>query len=374
MPEKLVKIQQTTTVVHPQVQSLHNAARRTEPSSGTKPTQKTVSGTRQTSQTLSSTLSTSTRSSASALYPTPLHSRWLMIPTVYHALAMTALKARVSMAMTKPNKKDKVSSPHKSFVHTPVRKPGVSKRLAVALDCEMVRIGHNVSELARLSVIDYLTSEILIDTLVEPLNKVTDWRTQWSGITIESMRAAVLSGTALKGSPVARARLFDIIDEQTVIVGHALHHDFVALGIQHRNVVDSAILAQKAVGFGARKQWALRVLCSEFLGITIQDHGNQGHDSVEDAFAAREVVLWCLQNPEKLKAWGKKKKLEMLEEDRIRKAKKDAKRQTVASRLVYYEYEDDDSLFDDDGEILYLSTKELNELCHYPEWYDNWSD
>ena len=64
----------------------------------------------------------------------------------------------------------------------------------------------------------------------------------------------------------------------------------------------------------------------------------------------------------------------MLEEDRIRKAKKDAKRQTVASRLVYYEYEDDDSLFDDDGEILYLSTKELNELCHYPEWYDNWSD
>lgn len=101
----------------------------------------------------------------------------------------------------------------------------------------MVRIRSKRSELARLSVIDYLTSEILIDTLVQPSYPVIDWRTPWSGITAQAMTAAVVSNTALKGAPEATKKMFDSIDKQTVIVGHALHNDLVALGIQHQYVL-----------------------------------------------------------------------------------------------------------------------------------------
>jgi DNA polymerase III epsilon subunit-like protein len=188
---------------------------------------------------------------------------------------------------------------------------GISKRTAIALDCEMVGVGDkNESEIARISAIDYLTGEILIDTLVQPTQFVTDWRTKFSGITKEAMSTAILQGRTLQGWPVARALLFEYIDADTVLIGQALHFDLIALGIQHQRVVDSAILASEAVGHGVKRRWGLKDLCDQLLDIKIQKDGQVGHDSVEDAFAAREMVLWCINHPSALSRWGKKRRNE----------------------------------------------------------------
>ncbi|KAI4710878.1 hypothetical protein J4E89_004468 [Alternaria sp. Ai002NY15] len=193
----------------------------------------------------------------------------------------------------------------------------------------MVGIGpNNVSSLARLSVIDYLTNEILIDTLVQPTESVTDWRTKYSGITRGAMATAVSQGKVLKGLSEARLELFKYVDSDTIFVGHALQHDLSALGIRHDRIVDSAILAAEAVGRGVKKRWGLKDLASQLLDIKIQGGDKVGHDSVEDAFAAREVVLWCIEQPNKMSMWGQRKRKEYYSG----KSKKTSVKKGVSSR------------------------------------------
>ncbi|KAF2814372.1 exonuclease, partial [Mytilinidion resinicola] len=206
------------------------------------------------------------------------------------------------------------------------------KRGAVALDCEMVGVGRNgESEVARLSAIDYLSGEVLIDSLVQPTRPVTDWRTRFSGITKNAMAVAVAENRVLKGWPEARAELWKYIDSNTVLVGQALHHDFDGLRMQHWKVVDSGILAKDAVGTGVSRQWGLKTMCDQFLGIEIQNNGKSGHDSVEDAFAAREVVLWCIGHMEELAVWGRKQKEEFERKKKQREAKRGKKSQQTPS-------------------------------------------
>jgi DNA polymerase III epsilon subunit-like protein len=186
-----------------------------------------------------------------------------------------------------------------------------AKRSAVALDCEMVCVGESrVSEVARISAIDYLTGEVLIDTFVQPTQPVKDWGTRWSGITEEAMNEAIAQGKALNGWPEARASLFKHIDASTILVGQSLQYDLIALGIRHQKVVDSAFLTSAAVGRKVKKRWGLKDLCNQLLGVEIRNDDNAGHDSVEDSFAAREVVLWCIEHQSELKRWGKKQRIE----------------------------------------------------------------
>ncbi|KAH6620529.1 exonuclease, partial [Boeremia exigua] len=161
----------------------------------------------------------------------------------------------------------------------------------IVLDCEMIGTGPKgkISELARLSAVDFLTGELLIDTLVHPQHEVTDWRTKWSGITAEMVQTAISSGTILTNATAARTELFKHMDSETILVGHALHNDLHALRIHHNQTFDSSTLASVAVGACIRKLWGLKALCKELLEITVQDNGYHGHDAVEDALAAREL-------------------------------------------------------------------------------------
>lgn len=91
----------------------------------------------------------------------------------------------------------------------------------MVIDCEMVGIEQKggTSELACVSAIDFFTGVILVNTLVEQFLDVSDWRTQWSGITSKGMGEAVASSKALKGSTAVRAELFKFMDSQTILVG-----------------------------------------------------------------------------------------------------------------------------------------------------------
>ncbi|KAI9767186.1 MAG: hypothetical protein M1839_004605 [Geoglossum umbratile] len=195
-----------------------------------------------------------------------------------------------------------------SFIQTPTNFQSsanrtTKRREAVALDCEMVGVVGGSSEVALLSAVDYLSGEVLVNSLVSPTKPVTGWRTQWSGITMEAMATAISRGETLNGWQGAREELLRHIDAATILVGHALHNDLNVLRIIHTQVVDSAVLAQNAIGI-ARWQWGLKQLCNELLHIDIQPNSRLGHDCLEDALAAREVVMWCTSNPQDLERWA----------------------------------------------------------------------
>ena len=213
-----------------------------------------------------------------------------------------------------------------AFFKTPTLYPpyGVNIRTAVALDCEMGINMDGESELIRITLIDYFTSEVLIDSLVYPDTELLHYNTQYSGITLSDITNAMSEGNCLYGRDEARKALWEFVGPQTIIVGHALYNDFNALRWVHGWVVDTLLIetrkeekkkqTQKSVGNGSgtmvdrRGKWSgveeweaksekgakrLKTLAMAKLGRVIQD-GDDGHDSVEDALATRDLAHWAI--------------------------------------------------------------------------------
>ncbi|KAG8161287.1 hypothetical protein KVR01_009551 [Diaporthe batatas] len=225
-----------------------------------------------------------------------------------------------------------------------------STRKAVAIDCEMVGVAGGASELVSLSVIDFLTGEQVINSLVKPRKPVRDWRTNIHGISPAVMAMARAKGQTLDGWQSARNELFKHVDEDTVLVGHALHHDLAVLHVQPARVVDSQILVSDAVSSGTNTKsscWGLGLkdICSGLLGLNIRQNGPVGsskaHDASEDALASREVVLCCLEQPSTYNIWLAEKR-EAFSAAQARKALK-KRQKTRKERLVPKpkEYEED---------------------------------
>jgi len=61
----------------------------------------------------------------------------------------------------------------------------------VAIDCEMVGVGSTGvnSALARVSIVNF-NNQIVYDTFVRPPEKITDFRTKWSGVTPKMLKGA----------------------------------------------------------------------------------------------------------------------------------------------------------------------------------------
>lgn len=84
-----------------------------------------------------------------------------------------------------------------------------------------------------------------------------------------------------------------MVYKETILVGHSLENDLLALKVSHNLVIDTALLYKHPRG-GSYKT-ALRVLARKFLSKEIQHSGN-GHDSTEDAKAAMELALLKIKN------------------------------------------------------------------------------
>ena len=133
-------------------------------------------------------------------------------PTLCSTAVLTANKYTPNVNHVKVVGENATTTP----LQTPAYDPLNTNRSAIALDCENVGVG-----------------EILIDTLVQPLQSVTDWRTKYSGISESTMTAAVIQRRIVQGWPEARVSLFNHIDANTIIVGQGLNHDLIGLGIKH---------------------------------------------------------------------------------------------------------------------------------------------
>ncbi|XP_076306356.1 exonuclease GOR-like isoform X4 [Tachypleus tridentatus] len=150
-----------------------------------------------------------------------------------------------------------------------------------ALDCEMCFTLKGL-EVTKVSVVgaDGLT---VYDSLVLPENPIIDYNTRFSGITASDMLNVHTTLTDV------RAVLLKMFNSKTILIGHALDNDLKALKLIHETVIDTSILFPHYYGLPFKR--SLKSLIKSYLKRTIQENGF-GHDSVEDARACMELVLW----------------------------------------------------------------------------------
>ncbi|KAG8426402.1 hypothetical protein J3459_008174 [Metarhizium acridum] len=130
---------------------------------------------------------------------------------------------------------------------------------AVVLDCEMGMASSGESELIRLSVVDFFTGAVLIDSLVYPSVKMAHYNTRFSGVTKHSMENSRRHRKCILGRDSARQALYKFVGPDTVVIGHAGHQDLTSLRWTHHRIVDTLILETRKRRFEAdmarRKEW-----------------------------------------------------------------------------------------------------------------------
>lgn len=150
----------------------------------------------------------------------------------------------------------------------------------VAVDCEMCHTKLGL-ELTRVSMVNS-EGKVLVDKLVKPENPITNYVTQFSGITAAMMKDVT---TTLAD---VQEEVLKWVHAETILVGHSVENDLVALKLLHSLVIDTALLYHHPTR-GPMCKPALRMLTGRYLKRKIQGD-KAGHDSVEDARAAMDLV------------------------------------------------------------------------------------
>ncbi|KAK5170112.1 RNA exonuclease 3 [Saxophila tyrrhenica] len=177
----------------------------------------------------------------------------------------------------------------------------------VTFDCEMGYTTFGL-ELIRLTAVSWPAGDQLLDILVRPLGTVIDFNSRFSGVWPESFanaqpygenestssngfttKDATTSPLPIVGSPQrARELLCQYLTPKTPLIGHAIDNDLNTVRLCHPTIVDTIVLFPHPRGLPLR--FGLKMLTNRHLGRTIQNGGDQGHDSLEDAQATGDLV------------------------------------------------------------------------------------
>jgi len=149
-----------------------------------------------------------------------------------------------------------------------------------SLDCEMclTDAGH---ELTRVCLVDHRLA-VVYHTLVKPKHKIRNYLTQYSGITSD-----MLENVTTTLEDVQKA-LQELLPQDAILIGQSLNFDLVSLKLFHPYVVDTSVCFN--ITGDRRKKTKLSVLTQLFLNRSIQTHGKEGHNPIEDAQAAMSLV------------------------------------------------------------------------------------
>lgn len=166
---------------------------------------------------------------------------------------------------------------------------------AIAIDCEMCESqdplsgAKNPKALCRLSVVNAENpDEVLLDTLVKPAWPVTDYRTRINGIAKENLENVEFT---LRH---AQAFMLALCNQETVIVGHAVHNDLGALNMEHDVVADSSFL------FRAKDSPTATPSLKDTVKTMLKKEMPDTHDSVNDARKSLECILHWVANDGKV--------------------------------------------------------------------------
>ncbi|GIX77702.1 putative exonuclease GOR [Caerostris extrusa] len=149
-----------------------------------------------------------------------------------------------------------------------------------ALDCEMSYTTSGL-EVTKVGVVN-AQGLTVYETYVRPNARVLDYNTRFSGITAKDL--AGVTTTLLD----VKARLMQLFDSNTILIGHAINNDLEALGLLHKRIIDTSVLYPNPVNPLQKK--SLRSLAAEYLAASIQDD-SQGHDCIEDCRATMQLAL-----------------------------------------------------------------------------------
>ncbi|EDV23313.1 uncharacterized protein TRIADDRAFT_28004, partial [Trichoplax adhaerens] len=155
-----------------------------------------------------------------------------------------------------------------------------------ALDCEMCYTANGI-ELCRVTMVDH-NAEVVYDSLVRPSSRIIDYNTRFSGITESDMNGI---NVTLRD---AQAIILSYVYENTIIVGHGLENDLISLKLIHKMIVDTALVFPHRRGLPYKR--SLKNLARDFLKRIIQNSGDDGHDSKEDAVTCIDLMKWKLKN------------------------------------------------------------------------------
>ncbi|KAK9832228.1 hypothetical protein WJX74_003703 [Apatococcus lobatus] len=195
-----------------------------------------------------------------------------------------ALQSKLQVGPRKRQKTEAAAPPGrkaKELLKGPVQlKDSTAVTQVLAVDCEMVGVGPDGarSALARVCIVNNLGT-VLLDKHVQPSERVTDFRTKYSGIRPADLKDA----ESLEDVAAEVAKLV----EGRILVGHAITNDLQVLLLGHprRLIRDTAFyppLMRKVGPTGRLKPQALRNLAAAQLGLAIQAGE---HSPVDDARA-----------------------------------------------------------------------------------------
>lgn len=194
------------------------------------------------------------------------------------------------------------------FEETPFQ-PDKGPLPPVCFDCEM---GYTTLglELIRLTAVSWPEGKELLDVLVRPMGEILDLNSRYSGIRPEHFVNAVPYGTpvpdakdtvsedgevkerpfqVVESPAAARKLLFQFLQPDTPLIGHAIDNDLNACRIIHPTIIDTVLLYPHPRG-GLPNRTSLKVLAKKYLDRDIQMGGDKGHDSKEDARATGDLV------------------------------------------------------------------------------------
>ena len=183
--------------------------------------------------------------------------------------------------------------------------PDKGPQQPVCFDCEMGYTTQGL-ELIRLTAVSWPRGKELLDILVRPIGEILDLNSRFSGIFPEHYAKAVPYGTTdtaptleygevqtprmqmVESPAAARDLLFQFLQPDTPLIGHAIDNDLNACRIIHPAIIDTVLLYPPPGGLPSRM--ALKTLSRKFLDRDIQMGGNRGHDSKEDSIATGDLV------------------------------------------------------------------------------------
>ncbi|ETM38724.1 hypothetical protein PPTG_04684 [Phytophthora nicotianae INRA-310] len=167
----------------------------------------------------------------------------------------------------------------------------------VAVDCEMCvtqeegTCERKTNALCRVSAVDgeNMLRNIISDFIVhqpEPGFHMVDPKTDIHGITPVQIASCKITVAQ------AQKKMLKYINKDTIVVGHSVYGDLASMRINHRRVIDTALIFQRKDGSPTRATPGLKDLTKALLGFDMP----QGHDSTVDAQASMMAAKYAARH------------------------------------------------------------------------------